>query len=134
MATEADAAAIAEIYGHYVQVSPATFETIPPDAAEMGARMTHVLDRFPWLVLEGEHGIEGYAYATQHRERTAYQWAADVSVYVHPDRHRRGVGRCLYENLLGIVRRQGIVTACAGITMPNDASVALHRSMGFELV
>ncbi len=134
MATAADASEIAAIYGHYVLTSPATFETEPPDAAEFRSRIEKVTSKFPWLVLQSEDGIEGYAYASPHRERTAYQWAADVSAYVRLDCQRRGVGRRLYSVLLEIVRRQGFYTACAGITMPNDASVGLHRAMGFELI
>ena len=133
-ATPDDAAAIAAIYRHYVLTSPATFETAPPDVTEMRGRIERITAMFPWLVAEGEAGIEGYAYASLHRERPAYQWAADASAYVIPGRHRRGLGRRLYTELFEIVRRQGFTSVFAGITMPNDASVGLHRAMGFELV
>ncbi|MBV8941649.1 MAG: N-acetyltransferase, partial [Solirubrobacterales bacterium] len=69
-----------------------------------------------------------------HRERAAYRWAAEVSVYVDPGFHRRGVGRALYQALLGLLREQGLCVACAGIALPNEASVALHESLGFALV
>jgi phosphinothricin acetyltransferase len=134
-ATPDDAAAIALIYGPYVLNSPATFETVPPDAAEMRSRIESITKNFPWLVAEGPDGIEGYAYASLHRERPAYQWAADVSAYVvKPGSHRRGIGRRLYTDLFEIVGQQGYTNVFAGITLPNDASVGLHRAMGFELV
>ncbi len=76
----------------------------------------------------------GYAYATRHRERASYRWATDVTVYVAPQRHRRGVGRALYETLFGLLAEQGFRIACAGITLPNEASVGLHEALGFEPV
>jgi len=133
-ATLDDAEAIAAIYGPYVLQSPATFETIPPDAAEIRGRIEGITKSFPWLVAEGDDGIEGYAYASLHRDRPAYQWAADASAYVKPDNHRRGIGRQLYTELFDIVKRQGYTNVFAGITLPNEASVGLHRAMGFELV
>jgi len=133
-ATTDDAAAIAAIYEPYVLSSPATFETVPPTSHEMRERIKQVTKMYPWLVAEGPSGIEGYAYASRHRDRAAYQWAVDVSAYVVPGNHRRGIGRRLYTDLLEVVRRQGFTNAFAGITLPNEASVGLHRAMGFELV
>ena len=133
-ATLDDAAAIAAIYGPYVLTSPATFETDPPDSTEMRDRIKRVTEMYPWLVAEGPKGIEGYAYASRHRERPAYQWAVDASAYVAPGSHRSGIGRRLYGELFEIVRRQGFTNVFAGITLPNDASVGLHRAMGFELI
>jgi len=78
--------------------------------------------------------LAGYAYASEHRERAAYRWAADVAVYIAPSHHRRGIGRALYRALLELLGRQGVQVACAGIALPNDASVALHEACGFELV
>jgi phosphinothricin acetyltransferase len=133
-ATPADAAAIAAIYAPYVLNSPASFEIAPPDEDEMRGRIERVTEFYPWLVAEGPDGMEGYAYASRHRERTAYQWSVDVSAYVAPNRHRRGLGRRLYTVLLDVLSRQGFANAFAGITMPNAASVGLHQAMGFELV
>ena len=76
----------------------------------------------------------GYAYASRHRERAAYQWSVDVSVYVRADAHRRGIGRALYTALLRIVTAQGFYGAYAGITLPNASSVGLHEAMGFRAV
>jgi phosphinothricin acetyltransferase len=134
MATEVDAGEIAAIYAFYVTSSPATFETEPPTQEEMRSRIARVTAKYPWLIVEGENGIEGYAYANFHRERLAYQWATEVSAYIHPECHRRGHGRRLYGVVLEMARRQGFFTACAGITMPNEGSVGLHQSMGFQLI
>lgn len=76
----------------------------------------------------------GYAYASQHRTRAAYRWAADVTVYLAPSHRGVGAGRRLYAELLERLRRQRFQVACAGVTLPNDASVGLHRAMGFEPV
>ena len=75
--------------------------------------------------------VVGYAYGSQHRDRASYRWSADVTVYVSADHHRRGIGRALYEPLLRLLAAQGYHEACAGITLPNDASVGLHEALGF---
>jgi L-amino acid N-acyltransferase YncA len=85
----------------------------------------------PWLVAEVDGEIVGFAYGCPHRERAAYRWAADVSVYLEPSVHGRGIGRALYERLLSLLTEQGIRIACAGIALPNEASVALHEALGF---
>jgi phosphinothricin acetyltransferase len=100
----------------------------------MARRIAHTLERFPWLVCEGDGRITGYAYAGPHRSRPGYQWAAEVSVYVAPEAHRRGVGRALYAALLDLLRAQGLVNVYAGIALPNEASVGLHEALGFRLV
>ena len=84
--------------------------------------------------LLNEEQVAGYAYGCPHRERSAYRWAADVSVYVDPRHHRRGIGRALYGALLPLLERQGFHVACAGVTLPNDASVAIHEAFGFAPV
>jgi phosphinothricin acetyltransferase len=82
--------------------------------------------------MEHEGRVAGYAYASRHRERRAYQWSVDVSCYVHRDFRRRGAGQRLYRRLLAILRRQGFFNAYAGIALPNEASVRLHERMGFR--
>jgi L-amino acid N-acyltransferase YncA len=129
-----DAAAIAAIYAPNVTQSIASFETEPPDAEAMRARIEATGRAYPWLVSEREGALAGYAYGSQHRTRAAYRWAVDVTVYVHPDHHRRGVGRELYAALLPLLARQNYEIACAGIALPNPGSVALHRAVGFTLV
>ena len=129
-----DAEACAEIYAPFVRETPVSFEERPPDAAELARRITELSASYPWLVAEEDGRVIGYAYASQYRARAAYRWAADVAVYVAAEHRRRGSGRALYEALLGLLARQGIRTACAGITLPNPASVALHEALGFEPV
>jgi L-amino acid N-acyltransferase YncA len=129
-----DAAACAAIYGHYVKASPISFEEPPPGAAELAERIERTSATHPWLVGERDDEVLGYAYATPHRLRAAYRWAAEVSVYVAGEHHGRGFGRALYEELLERLRRQRFHVAVAGITLPNAASVALHERLGFVAV
>jgi L-amino acid N-acyltransferase YncA len=128
---DADATAVAAIYRPAVESSFATFEEVVPDGTEMAERIRSTLARTPWLVAADENGaVIGYAYASNHRERAGYRWSVDVSVYVDPNQQGRGVGRALYDVLLDLVRRQRFVNAFAGIALPNEASVALHRGVG----
>jgi L-amino acid N-acyltransferase YncA len=127
-----DAREIQAIYAPYVRDTVISFEMEPPGVDEMARRIESVLAWFPWLVWVEEDRVAGYAYASRHKERLAYQWSVDVSAYVHRDFHRRGIGRALYRELLGLARKQGFFNAYGGITLPNAASVALHESVGFE--
>lgn len=129
-----DARACAEIYGPFVRYSAVSLEEEPPSAADFAERIERVKRTHPWLIAEDQGAVAGYAYASPHRERRAYRWAADVAVYVAEDRRGQGVGRRLYESLLTLLVEQGIHTACAGITLPNSASVALHEALGFRPV
>jgi phosphinothricin acetyltransferase len=129
-----DGAACAAIYGPFVSGSAASFEAEPPDAGEMSARIATYATSHPWLVAERDGQVAGFAYATSHRARAAYRWAADVSVYIDPEHHRRGLARELYAALFDLLRRQRLLVAIAGITVPNDASVGLHESFGFAPV
>lgn len=129
-----DGAACSAIYAPYVTDSAISFEDVAPTAQQLSARIAATSGRYPWLVLEEDGRVVGYAYASQHRERAAYRWAVDVAVYVDSGHRGRGAGRRLYEALLELLRRQGLRIACAGITLPNDASVGLHRALGFEHV
>lgn len=129
-----DAAACAAIYAVSVRGGAASFEDVSPDDSEMATRITATRRGWPWLVAELDGSVAGYAHGSLHRERSAYRWATNVSVYVSSEHHRRGVGRSLYEALLDRLAGQGFRVACAGIALPNPASVALHESLGFELV
>jgi L-amino acid N-acyltransferase YncA len=131
VAPERDAAACTAIYAPYVEATPISFEERVPDPLEMEARIVRCLATHPWLVAEEGGEAVGYAYACRHQERAAYRWAADVSVYVASNRRREGLGRRLYEALFERLRGQNFQLACAGITLPNDASVGLHESLGF---
>ena len=133
VATLADAAAIADIYAPFVRDSVVSFELEPPSAEQMRERIAATLPTLPWLVSEDAHGtVSGYVYASRHRERAAYQWAVDTTVYIRPDSQGRGLGRQLYTRLKAILAELGYFQAFAGIALPNEASVALHEAMGFK--
>jgi L-amino acid N-acyltransferase YncA len=134
LATEHDAAAIAAIYAPFCESSVVSFEYVAPFAEEMAGRIRTITAQWPWLVLDDGGAIAGYAYASRHRERAAYAWAADTAVYVGEANRRRGVGRALYAALFEILKSQGYFKACAGISLPNPASVGLHEAVGFTLV
>lgn len=127
-----DAAACAEIYAPYVEDGPISFEERAPGAAEFSVRIGRYAATHAWLVAEREGTVLGYAYACTFNERPAYRWSAGVSVYVDRDHRGQGIGRLLYTSLLAKLRRRGFRMACAGITLPNEASVALHEHLGFE--
>jgi L-amino acid N-acyltransferase YncA len=132
LATAADAAAIAAIYAHYVSRTVITFEIDPPpDAAEFTQRLGKIGARYPWLVIEGDGRVLGYAYAGEHRVRAAYRWNVEVGIYLDTTTHRRGLGRRLYAALFELLRRQGYVNAYGVIALPNAASVGLHEALGF---
>lgn len=130
----ADAGACAAIYAPYVTDTVITFETVPPDAEEMAKRIAEAVRTHAWLVLEDEGRLAGYAYATPYKSRAAYRWSCEVSVYLELGRRRTGAGSTLYDALFARLVERGFRTAVAGMTLPNDASVGLHRAMGFEPV
>jgi L-amino acid N-acyltransferase YncA len=127
-----DGTACAAIYRPHVESSPTSFEERPPDADEMAERIRETSESHPWLVAELDGAVRAFAYACPHRARRAYRWAVDVSAYVEEGYRGRGIGRQLYEALIDQLRTQGFYVACAGITLPNEPSVALHQSLGFE--
>lgn len=131
VATLADAEGIHRIYAPIVATSPISFELNVPDLAEMQERVAYTLEKFPWLVCADKGTIAGYAYASLHRSRAAYQWSVDVSVYVNEAYRRRAIGRALYTSLLAILAHQGFYQAFAGIALPNSGSVRLHEAVGF---
>jgi L-amino acid N-acyltransferase YncA len=134
VAGEQDAQAIADVYAPAVTTRATSFELAPPDATEMRRRIVTVLAQYPWLVCESSETVVGYVYATTHRERAAYRWSVDVAAYVRTDALRRGIARALYTALFEILALQGYRNAYAGITLPNPASVQMHKAMGFEQV
>ncbi len=131
LATENDAGAIRSIYAPIVRDTVTSFEYVEPTEEDIRGRIGKVLKDLPWLVCEHNGVVCGYAYAGKHRERTAYQWSVDVSVYLHADYRRRGIGRALYTALFDILRLQGYYNAYAGVTLPNPGSAGLHESLGF---
>jgi L-amino acid N-acyltransferase YncA len=136
-ATAGDAAACAAIYAPYVADTSITFEYEPPSPAEMAERIATAQQSHAWLVLEdpGDGGrVVGYAYGMPFKARAAYRWSCEVSVYLEIGRRRTGSGRALYEALFALLAERGYRTVVAGMTLPNEASVGLHRAMGFEPV
>jgi L-amino acid N-acyltransferase YncA len=132
---DADAAACLEIYAPYVRDTAVSFEEEVPARDDLARRIRACAATHAWLVCEAAGGgIAGYAYGSPHRSRPAYRWAADVTVYVAPQRRRGGIGRRLYTALFARLADRGFQVVCAGITLPNDASVGLHRAVGFEPV
>jgi L-amino acid N-acyltransferase YncA len=127
----ADAEACAAIYAPYVTDTAVTFELQPPSPAQMAERIAEASRDRAWLVLEDEGRVVGYAYGARFHGRPAYRWACEVSVYLELGRRRTGGGRALYEALFARLAERGFRMAVAGMTLPNDASVALHRAMGF---
>ena len=126
-AVREDAAGCAAVYAPYVTDSCISFEYVAPTAADFAGRMAA---SHAWLVAEDGGAIVGYAYASRHRDRSAYDWAADVAIYTAASHHGRGMGRVLYEGLFPVVRERGLRVLCAGVALPNDASDGLHRAHG----
>ena len=133
-ATEDDAEACAAIYAPYVIDTAITFEYEPPSAAEMARRIAAAQRTHAWLVLEEAGRVVGYAYAGPFKERAAYRWSAEVSVYLESGRRRGGNGRLLYEALFARLAERGFRTLVAVMTLPNEASEGLHQALGFEPV
>lgn len=133
-ATTRDAEAVAAIYGPYCEATVISFEETAPSADEMARRIASVGATRPWIVLEDEDDIIGYAYASPHNERLAYRWSVSTAIYVGREHHRCGAGRALYTTLFALLRALGYRQATAGITLPNPASVGLHSAFGFAPV
>ena len=132
-ATPDDAAAMAQIYTPFVAASAVSFETEPPDAAAMRGRIEGAGELYPWIAAEDEDGaLLGYAYAARFRERPAYRFTVETTIYLRRDACGRGLGARLYAPLLATLEAQGFTQAIAAITLPNAASVKLHERLGFE--
>ncbi|MDO8730995.1 MAG: N-acetyltransferase family protein [Actinomycetota bacterium] len=131
-ATEADSAACAGIYEHYVRTTPITFEIEPPTTEEIAERIRAANKTYAWLVLEQDGQVIGYAYATAYASRAAYQWSCETSVYLDKDFRGKGGGRRLYTALLDRLTQRGFRQAIASITTPNEPSRRLHQAFGFQ--
>ncbi len=127
----ADASGMLDIYRPFVENTSFTFENVCLSIAEFQSRISHYLENYPWLVADNNGEIAGYAYAARHRERVAYQWSVEVSVYIHEKYYRQGLAQKLYEELFRLLKLQGFRNVYAVINLPNDPSVAFHESMGF---
>ena len=133
-ATSGDGAAVAAIYGPYCDSTVISFEDMAPTADEMARRIGSIGATRPWIVLEDNGNVIGYAYASPHNERPAYRWSVSTAIYIGREHHRCGAGRALYTTLFALLRALGYRQATAGITLPNPASVGLHTAFGFAPV
>jgi len=131
LAKPSDAEGILKIYAPYIESTSFTFETETPSVEAFAERINTYLIHWPWLVCEVDGKIAGYAYATRHRERTAYQWSVESSIYLDDNFQRTGIARALYTALFEILKIQGFRNVYAVINLPNDKSVAFHESQGF---
>jgi len=126
-----DATQILNIYAPYIRSTPVTFETEIPALPSFKKRIKESL-KYGYLVFEVNKKIVGYAYACRHRERKAYQWSCEVTIYVDKNFHRQGIAKRLYTKLLESLKKKNLVNVYAGITLPNKKSVRFHESMGFK--
>ena len=130
-ATPDDSPALLKIYGQYIE-TPVTFEYALPTAQEFAYRIAAISQCYPYLVCEENNEITGYAYACRHLERAAYQWNAELSVYLAPAVTSRGLGKKFCRILIEILELQGVRTVYGGVVVPNAKSEALHKALGFE--
>jgi L-amino acid N-acyltransferase YncA len=130
--TESDANDVLDIYKPYVLNTIISFEYEVPTLDEYLQRIKTNTADYPWLVCLHDNKIIGYAYASKHRYRTAYQWSPESTVYLSPEVHRKGIARILYETLFSLLRLQGHFNVYAGVGLPNDKSVGFHKALGFE--
>ena len=134
MAEAFDAEAILSIYAPYVLTTPVTFETEVPSVSAFAQRIEDVSGTFPYLLLFLDSELVGYAYAHKQRERAAFGWNAELSVYLRMDCCGRGLGRPLYELLIDLLSMQGYVNVYGVITGSNVGSIAMHEKMGFKTI
>jgi phosphinothricin acetyltransferase len=128
-----DAESILKIYSPYVANTSVTFETEIPTIDDMRGRIRNISSVYPWYVYEEKNEVRGYAYAAKHRERAAYRWSVDFAVYVERDLLGKGIGKMLFSKLIDAVKKLGYYNAFGVIALPNDRSIALHESFGFNL-
>jgi L-amino acid N-acyltransferase YncA len=131
-----DIAAITRIYAYAVTHGTASFELEPPDETEMANRQQKLLaKRFPYIVAERAGAVVGYAYAGPYRDRRAYDWCVEDSIYVAPDCHRQGIGRLLLTRLVAEAQARGFRQMLGVIgDSASTASIAVHAAVGFRLI
>ena len=132
LVTEKDAAEILEVYTPYVTETAITFDYEPPTVEEFEEKIRDYSQNYPWLVIEENNRIIGYAYGSKHRTKQAYQWSPESTIYLSKQVQGKKIGRILYQTLFDLLRIQGFVNVYAGVTIPNEKSEAIHLSLGFE--
>jgi phosphinothricin acetyltransferase len=129
-----DAADILAIYAPYITDTVISFETKVPTLEDFSKRIEKIQNDYPYLVCEVDGKVLGYAYASKHRERAAYRFSVEVSVYIAQEHHHKGIGKALYERLFAALDDYNYYSAFAGITLPNDKSIGIHKLFGFSEV
>jgi L-amino acid N-acyltransferase YncA len=132
LATTNDAAQVREIYSPNILDAAISFETGVPSMEEIQVRIETILQKYPWIVCVVDDQIVGYVYASKHRDREAYQWSCECTIYMHNDFKGKGIGKELYQLLFKILELQGFKNVYAGITLPNNGSVSIHEKCGFK--
>lgn len=134
MASPADAEKMLAIYAPYVENTSITFEYVPPTVEEFARRVERILPQYPWLVCEADGEVAGYCYASPHHERAAFQWDAELSVYVDSRFQRLGIASQLYHAITALLAAQGYYRLYSLITVPNPVSVGFHQAHGFSTI
>jgi phosphinothricin acetyltransferase len=129
-----DASAICSIYNHYIRETSITFEEVPVSIKEMEARITTIGGAYPWFVFDDGVYITGFAYINKWKERSAYRYSAEITVYIKQGHEGKGIAAELYSRLIEAARKAGIHTLVAGIALPNEKSIALHEKFGFKKI
>lgn len=129
-----DIPAICDIYNHYILNTVITFEETPVSVADMTSRIAIYVKNYPWLVCEVDGGIVGYAYASKWKERSAYKYTAEATVYLRDGCLGNGYGKALYSVLLDSLKGQGCHVVLGCIALPNEGSVGLHEYFGFTKI
>ena len=132
---KSDAEAIAGIYNYYIKNTIITFEEEEVDVSELENRIAEITKNHPWIVYEENGNVLGYAYASTWKARVSYRYSAESTVYLHPQALKRSIGSRLYEGLIKeIETKKNIHSLIAGISLPNEASVALHEKFNFKKI
>jgi len=132
LATVNDAEGLLAVYKPYVETTASTFEYDVPSVDEFRKRINAIIPEYPWLVCEREGVIVGYAYAHKHRERVAYQWSPESTIYLSKEMHGTGIARIMYEAVFEILKLQGFINVFASVLSTNINSNRFHKAMGFE--
>lgn len=127
-----DAESITSIYNHYIENTLITFEEEKLLPIEIENRIQIVLQKYPWLVFEDDGLIKGYAYASKFKERSAYRYSTETTIYLHKDYTGRGIGNILYSELIKRLKTLNLKVAYGVIALPNPGSVNLHETLGFK--
>lgn len=134
IARESDTDELLAIYAPYVKETAITFEYTVPTLEEFRERMTKTLMKYPYLVAVQETEILGYAYASEFKNRAAYDWAVETTIYVKQDSRKSGVGKKLYQALEEVLKQQHICNLYACIAYPNPGSIGFHERLGYQTI